>query len=195
MKRLPGIPDGLCCTFSDGSRCSTDAAHRDRKGAILPALTFLCLIGAVAAVIFVTVVHSPIGEQPRNANGTDLAAIIEKIEGTALSEGKVDASAVTLARQMAAEISQFDDSDFVQQLEVRYGLRTFNAESAEYEIQWGGTPINVVKVVSQGSADDDGSGTIIPVVFTGVFDGDGLLLRAEAIAYMDAPDLVDAVDQ
>jgi hypothetical protein len=156
---------------------------------------YLCLSGAVGAALLLTVASAAIRARlhPGNrANPLDFAHILQR---AGIPEGDLPASTGEWARQLAITLEEMDASLSDPQVQVMFGSRTFDAKSDKYAIRWGGTPRNVVKVMAhRGEPFDAGSEGIVPVVFKGVFRHDGSLLRAEAIAYIDPPGLVNVGD-
>lgn len=155
----------------------------------------LSLIGAAGAGLLLAFIGFSIREQLRTGGWAEPAGIAEMLKRAGFSEGDLPPSAGAWARQLAVTLDEMD-SMTDPQVQVHFGSRTFDAESDQYAIQWGGTPRNVVKVTAHSGAPlQAGSDAIVPVVFKGVFGNDGSLLRAEAIAYINGPNLLDAGDE
>ena len=148
----------------------------------------LWLSGAIAAALLLALATSPIRQRLRTGNLAEPLNMADVLQRAGLSEGDLPSSTREWARQLAITLGEMDESVSDPQVQVMFGSRTFDAASDKYAIHWGGTPRNVVKVMAhRGEPIDTGSNAIVPVVFKGVFGQDGSLLRAEAIAYIDAP--------
>jgi hypothetical protein len=156
----------------------------------------LYLSGAVGAALLLTVVSTSIRQQLRMGRITEPLHIADMLTRAGLAEHDLPSSTKEWARQLASTLDEMDDSLSDPQVQVMFGSRTFDAASDKYAIHWGGTPRNVVKVIAQsGEPVALDSNAIVPVVFKGVFGRDGSLLRAEAIAYIDAPGLAHVGDK
>ncbi|MBX3436145.1 MAG: VWA domain-containing protein [Planctomycetaceae bacterium] len=179
-----------------------DAANgfSKRKGAFM-VLAFFCLMTLMAFVTLCIDIGSLALEETKMQNAVDaaaMAAIIEINSSIATAGPDVEdvtAYAVSSARQVAANVALLNGSYIDPNLDVSFGRRTQNTENGQFQIQWGAMPANVVKVAARrDNADPTAPDAKVPVIFAGVFGNGPTELHNDAVAYVDARDIVAVID-
>ena len=172
----------------------------DRRGAFfvmgMMSLT-LCIMFAAFAVDI-----GYIGwEQQRMQNGVDAAALSAAMEITyAVEHAGEDVEDVVAyaegeARSEAATMAALHEIFVDENVDVELGQRYYDSSTQTWKLNWGASPANVVKVTARREDPDvtkpDGR---LNLAFAGIF-GDGTAqLRAEAIAFVEARDIVTVLD-
>lgn len=139
-------------------------------------------------------------------NAVDAAALAASQEITAAvhaagqGEGSasidVNSVAISSARQMAAEVALANGVYVDPDLDVFFGKRAYDSASDSWPIEWGGSPVNVVKVVARrDNADNleapDGE---LPLAFGWAVGKDSVPVTTTATAFVEARDLVLVLD-
>ncbi len=167
-----------------------------RQGSIL-ILSVVLLIGLLAATALSVDVGYIQVQKTRMQNGVDAAALAAAQEIThAVSTappGTEDptAYAISAARTTAAYVAGLSGIHVDPNRDVFFGQRQYNASTKTWTTTWGGSPVNTVKVVARRTEDDpnqqDGK---MRLFFAGVIGSSHAKLQAEAIAYVEARDIV-----
>jgi Flp pilus assembly protein TadG len=171
-------------------------SRRQRLGAFL-VLAVFCLIGCLAfAALSVDVGYLGVTKM-RMQNAVDAAALaaVQEISNAVrtapMGTGDVTAYAMGQARSVAADIASLNNIYVDPQTDVSFGQRTYDASTQTYSIHWGVTPANTVKVVSRRTeADTSAADGKLPLFFAGIIGNRYADVQAEAIAYVEARDMV-----
>lgn len=167
-----------------------------RRGAFL-VLTAFCLMFCFAFVSLAVDIGYVNLVKQRMQNAVDAAALAAAQEIiAAVNNAPPDVEDITQyvlneARNVAALTSQLNGVFISNGIDVEFGQRTYNEASGAFEIAWGSTPANVVKVISRRENEDssapDGK---LPLFFAGIIGKKYTSVRAEAVAFVQARDLV-----
>ncbi|MCA9040094.1 MAG: hypothetical protein KDA65_07105 [Planctomycetaceae bacterium] len=185
-------------------------SQKQRKGAFMVFSLFILIAtaGFLSASVDLSVVSVT---RVRMQNAADAAALAAAQEisialgeitdslgqGGDIGGGIQDANAY--AQQQAKEVAQnvvalnglYIDPD----RDVEFGQRTIDDVTGEATITWGVTPFNAVKVtVRKTNPDKDAPDAKLDLFFAKMLDEDNVALEVEAIAFIDARDLVVVMD-
>ncbi len=117
--------------------------------------------------------------------------------GQGVGSATIDANsiAVAAARTMAGEVAAANGVYINPETDVFFGKRVYNPSNAQWSVQWGGTPYNVVKVVARRNGPDleapDGE---LPLAFGWAIGKNSVPLETSATAFTEARDLVLVLD-
>ncbi|WP_417850533.1 pilus assembly protein TadG-related protein [Thalassoglobus sp.] len=167
-----------------------------RRGAFI-VLTAFCLVACFAFVSLAIDIGYLVLTKTQLQNAVDSAAIAAAQEITeAIKTAPEDVENITLyaeeaAREVARQIAELNETYINKEIDVIFGARMLNEETGQYEVNWGVHPSNVVKVVARRNNEDstapDGK---LALFFAGVTGDKYAKLQAEAIAYVEARDIV-----
>ncbi|QDT31208.1 VWA domain-containing protein [Thalassoglobus polymorphus] len=167
-----------------------------RRGAFI-VLTAFCLVACFAFVSLAIDIGYLVLTKTQLQNAVDSAAIAAAQEITeAIKTAPEDVENITLyaeeaAREVARQIAELNETYINKEVDVIFGARMLNEETGQYEVNWGVHPSNVVKVVARRNNEDstapDGK---LALFFAGVTGDKYAKLQAEAIAYVEARDIV-----
>lgn len=139
-------------------------------------------------------------EQTRLQNAVDAAALAASQEITSAvqsaSEGG-DPNSISLehAREMAADVADRNGVYVDSSKDVIFGKRTYNEGTGKWEIAWNEGPYNVVKVVARRDQEDmSARDSKVPLAFGWAVGTPTIDLQAEAIAFVEARDMVVVLD-
>lgn len=167
-----------------------------RRGAFL-ILSVFCL---TACFIFVSLAVdigfiNLVKQQMQNAVDSAALAAAQEIT-SAVNNAPADVQDVTQyaldqARLVAVNVAQLNGVYVEPQRDVIFGSRSYNPVTETFEIEWGKSPANVVKVVSRRDGEDASSADGKLALFFAGFTGDQFAkVVADAVAYVEARDLV-----
>lgn len=171
-----------------------------RRGSMMT-LGLFCLVACMTFVAFSVDVGMISLTQTRMQNAVDSAALAAAMEITWAVENAgedvedVIAFAQTQAASKAVEVAALNDVFIDPTTDVYFGHRTYDEDNEEWNIEWGATPSNVVKVVARRDNEDvtapDGK---LQMLFAGVNGDDAATIRVAAVAYVEARDIVTVLD-
>jgi hypothetical protein len=171
-----------------------------RRGAFL-VMAFFCLVAMLGFVAFSIDTGHVALNKTLMQNAVDAAALAAAMEITHAVEnappGETDPTAYARdqARLMARDTAALNGVFVDPNLDVQFGLRSFDPGTEEFTIEWGVEPANAVKVVARRDNPDttqpDGK---VPHIFAGVLGSDSVTMRAEAIGYIEARDIAVVLD-
>jgi Flp pilus assembly protein TadG len=177
-----------------------EACGAQRRGSFMT-LGLFCLVVCMTFVAFSVDVGMISLTQTRMQNACDTAALAAAMEITyAIENADANVENVTeyaqaQAAAKAAEVASLNEVYVDPDTDVFFGHRTYNEETEEWNIEWGVTPSNVVKVVARRDNDDvtaaDGK---LQLLFAGVNGDDSASIRTSAVAYVEARDIVTVLD-
>jgi len=175
--------------------------QRSERRGVIVVLTAFCLIAVFAFVALSVDAGRMVLTETRMQNAVDAASLAAAQEiTTAVSTAgqgaaNANATAVANARQVAAEVAAANGVFVDSEIDVRFGRREYNPGNGTWPIQWGVAPYNVVQVVARRTADNvaqpDGQ---LPLAFGWSVGRDKVPLRTSATAFIEARDLVIALD-
>jgi Flp pilus assembly protein TadG len=178
-----------------------DEATGSRRRGSFMTLGLFCLVACMTFVAFSVDVGMISLTQTRMQNAVDSAALAAAMEITYAIENADDDVedvldyAKTQAAAKAVEVAEMNGVFVDQELDVLFGHRTYDEAGGEWNIQWGVDPPNAIKVVARRDNDDvtapDGK---LQMLFAGVNGDDAATLRAVAVAYVEARDIVTVLD-
>jgi len=164
-------------------------------------LGLFCLIVCMTFVAFSVDVGMISLTQTRMQNAVDAAALAAAMEITHAIENAGDdvddvvAYAQTQAADKAVEVAGLNDIFIDPDVDVIFGHRTYNEETEEFDIAWGETPSNVVKVVARkDNADMTAPDAKMQMLFAGVGGDQYASMRVVAVAYVESRDIVTVLD-
>lgn len=176
--------------------CRPDRVERTRTGAFM-ILAFFCLTVCLAFVALSVDVGYLSLTKTRMQNAVDTAALAAAQEITnAVHEAPPDVQDVTQfalgqARQVAAQVAELNGVYVNAETDVRFGRRSFDPGSQSFTVNWDVSPANVVQVTARRESSDashpDGK---LPLFFAGIMGDRYARIRTNAIAYVEARDLV-----
>lgn len=166
-----------------------------RQGSIL-VLSVVFLIGLLAATALSVDVGYMQVEKTRMQNAVDAAALAAAQEiSIAISKaqgGNEDPTAYALnaARTTAGYVAGLSGVFVDPNIDVTFGQRKYNSSAKTWSTTWGGTPVNVVKVVARRTGEDSQApGGKLPLFFAGAIGTKYANVRAEGVAYVQARDI------
>jgi hypothetical protein len=177
-----------------------DGSGARRRGGFM-ILGLFCLMAGMTFVAFSVDIGMISLTKTRLQNGVDAAALAGAMEITYSIENADDNVQNVLLyaqQQAAATAAQVADLNgiFVDpNVDVTFGHRWYDEQGGEFHITWGGSPPNVVRVRARRDNPDlsepDGQ---LPLLFAGVNGDKATSLWAEAVAYVEARDIVTVLD-
>ncbi|MEZ6065948.1 MAG: Tad domain-containing protein [Planctomycetaceae bacterium] len=177
----------------------TNWADTRRRG-IFAVVGVLCLTACLCFVAFSVDIGMISVNRTRMQNSVDSAALAAAMEITSAVQSapqgttNISAYARTQARQVAADVAAFNGLHVDPNTDVFFGQRTLDETTGEYTINWNigsNDPANVVKVVTRKDNDDPAAPDAkLPLMFAQVFGSSKATMRSEAIAYVEARDMV-----
>ncbi len=180
--------------------CSASCEHAARRGAFV-VLAFFCLIATIAFVSFsIDTGHLALSKtiQQNAVDSAALAAAMEitnAVENAPPEEPDPTAYAREQAKVMAVDVAALNGVFIDPDIDVTFGLRSYNPATEQFEVQWGVSPANAVKVRARRSNPDtsqpDGQ---LPLMFAAVFGDDSVRMESEAVAYIEARDISVVLD-
>lgn len=180
--------------FTPGSDASAP-----RRGAfmILAACCLVLTIGFVSLSVDLGMVSLTRTRMQTAVDAAALAAAMEithAVETAPADETNITAYARTAAARKAAEIAQLNGVYVDPSRDVEFGRRVYNETSKQFVIDWNvgaQDPVNVVRVASRKENSDlTQPDAKLRLFFAGFFGDNTARLRTEAVAYVEARDLV-----
>ena len=183
-------------------KCKThpqrDGDSRQGSISVFSAFAIIALIGFVSLGVDVGYIAY---EKQRMQIAVDAAALAAAMEITNAIENApegtedVNQYACEQAKLMAEDIAQRNGQYIDPNLDVETGRRTFNETSGEFEITWGASPANVLKVrCRRDNPDASSPNARVPTFFAHVLGNDAPNLVAESIATVESRDIVSVLD-
>ena len=140
-------------------------------------------------------------EQTRLQNAVDAAALASSQEITSAvrsaGEEGVDPNSIAVehAKAMAVDVANRNGVYVDPAQDVVFGKRNYNEQTGQWDITWGAEPYNVVKVVARRDQPDmSARDSKLPLAFGWAVGTPTMDLRAEAIAFVEARDMVVVLD-
>jgi Flp pilus assembly protein TadG len=171
-----------------------------RRGSFMT-LGLFCLVVCTTFVAFSVDVGMISLTQTRLQNAVDAAALAAAMEITYAIENAEDGveDVVLYAQEQAAdkavEVAALNGVYVDPESDVIFGHRVWNEGSEEFDIAWGESPPNVVKIVARKDNEDvtapDGK---MQMLFAGVGGDQYATMRVAAVAYVEARDIVTVLD-
>jgi hypothetical protein len=138
-------------------------------------------------------------------NACDAAALAASLEiqaavhaaGQGQGSATIDANsiAVDAAREMAAQVAEANGVEIDPANDVEFGKRIYDPGSANWSVQWGGTPYNVVRVTAhRDDPDVSAPNGEFPLAFGWAIGTDSVPLVTSSTAFTEARDLVLVLD-
>lgn len=141
-------------------------------------------------------------EMQNAADAASLAASQEiqaavQAAGQGVGSASIDANsiAVAAARQMAADVAAANGVHIDPSTDIEFGKRVYNPSGETWNVQWGGTPYNVVRVTARRTGPDTSApGGEVPLAFGWAIGRDSVPLEVSSTAFTEARDLVLVLD-
>jgi Flp pilus assembly protein TadG len=141
-------------------------------------------------------------EMQNAADAASLAASQEiqaavQAAGQGVGSASIDANsiAVAAARQMAADVAAANGVHIDPSTDIEFGKRVYNPSGETWNVQWGGTPYNVVRVTARRTGSDTSApGGEVPLAFGWAIGRDSVPLEVSSTAFTEARDLVLVLD-
>lgn len=170
-----------------------------RRGAFM-ILAVSCLVLTIGFVSLSVDMGMVSMTRSRMQSAVDAAALAAAMEIThAVESAPTDVENIftyvrTAAANKAAEVAQLNGFYVDPAVDVEFGSRTFNESTGQFGIDWSvgsNAPTNVVKVTARKeNADLSQPDARLRLFFAGMFGDNTASLRTEAIAYVEARDIV-----
>ncbi|QDU81066.1 von Willebrand factor type A domain protein [Polystyrenella longa] len=184
--------------------------HDRRKGAFMAFTLFILIAtaGFLSMSIDLSVVTVTRTRMQNTADAAALAAsqeisiALDELSGDLGQGGDVgggvqDANvyAQQRAKDMAEEIVTLNGFYLDPDRDVEFGQRVLDDDTGEASIVWGQSPFNTVKVtVRKSNPDKDAPDAKLDLFFAKMLDEENIAIEVNAIAYIDARDLVVVMD-
>lgn len=140
-------------------------------------------------------------EQTRLQNAVDSAAlaasqeITSSVHAAGTDGADPNSIAVEQAKEMAVDVAERNGVYVDPDQDIIFGKRTYNEGTGEWDITWNAEPYNVVKVVARRDQPDmSARDSKLPLAFGWAVGKPTIDLRAEAIAFVEARDMVVVLD-
>lgn len=139
-------------------------------------------------------------EQTRLQNAVDAAALAASQEITsavqdASQTGDPNSISLDYARTMAVDVAERNGVFIKPERDVIFGKRTYNETTGKWDINWNEGPYNVVKVVAHRDQPDmTARDSSLALAFGWAVGKPTIDLKAEAIAFVEARDMVVVLD-
>jgi Flp pilus assembly protein TadG len=176
----------------------------ERQGVIVVLTAFLLTVLFAFVALSVDTGRVVLTEtQMQNACDASSLAASQEIQAAVYAAGQgigsatVDANsiAVQAARDMAAQVAEANGVYINPQTDVEFGKRVYNPAGANWTVQWGGAPFNVVKVTARRNASDPSAPDAeFPLAFGWAIGKDSVPLVTSSTAFTEARDLVLVID-
>ncbi|GAA4432002.1 vWA domain-containing protein [Bremerella cremea] len=139
-------------------------------------------------------------EQTRLQNAVDAAALAASQEITSAVQdapqgGDPNSISLEYAREMAVDVAERNGVYIDPSRDVIFGKRTYNEGTGKWDINWNEGPYNVVKVVAHRDQPDMAArDSSLALAFGWAVGKPTIDLKAEAIAFVEARDMVVVLD-
>ncbi|CAE7464702.1 unnamed protein product, partial [Symbiodinium sp. CCMP2456] len=139
-------------------------------------------------------------EQTRLQNAVDAAALAASQEITSAVQNASDGgdpNSISLAhaKEMAVDVANRNGVYVNPDRDVIFGKRTYNEGTGKWDITWNEGPFNVVKVEAHRDQPDmSARDSKLPLAFGWAVGTPTIDLKAEAIAFVEARDMVVVLD-
>lgn len=178
-----------------------------RKGAFLA----LALVTLITSFVFMSL-SVDLGlvalTKTRMQNAVDAAALaaaqeitvaVEEAGEQAAQEGAknvdVNAYAQESARDMAVNVAELNSVFVDRDSDVRFGKRVYDEATETWSVVWGATPSNVVGVSARkDNPAENEPDSMLELFFAGIMGESKIAVQTEAVAYVQARDLVMVLD-
>lgn len=138
-----------------------------------------------AALAAATEITNAVQQAGQNANNGNVQGVVQ--DANSISVGAAKAMAQDVAEQNGIYIDPDQD--------VQFGKRVYNHDTGHFEILWGVSPYNVVKVTARRDNEVAGQpDSKLQLFFAPVMGNDTVALEAHAIAFVEARDIAIALD-
>lgn len=181
-----------------------NSPRRERRGIILVVTGFLLVVLFAFLTLSIDTGRMVLTETEMQ-NAVDAAALAASQEiaaavhaaGQGEGSANVDANSIAAeaARAVAAEVAAANGVHVDPQSDVFFGKRRYDEATGTWPIEWGGSPVNVVKVVARkDNADSEAPDAKLPLAFGWAVGRDSVAMQASATAFVEARDLVLVLD-
>lgn len=177
---------------------------RQRRGVIVVLTAFLLTVLFAFLALSVDTGRVVLTEtQMQNAADAASLAASQEIQAAVHSAGQgvgsatIDANsiAVEAAREMAAQVAEANGVYIDPANDVQFGKRIYNPSGGDWNVQWGGAPYNVVKVMARRTGSDTGAPDgEFPLAFGWAIGKDSVPIEVSSTAFTEARDLVLVLD-
>ncbi len=181
--------------------CNISKGHRPNRRGVFIVLASIIMIVLFAFLSLGLDTGLISLEQTRLQNAVDSAALAASQEITssvhaAAAEGADPNSiAVEQAKEMAVDVAERNGVYVDPDQDIIFGKRTYNEGTGEWDITWNAEPYNVVKVVARRDQPDmSARDSKLPLAFGWAVGKPTIDLKAEAIAFVEARDMVVVLD-
>lgn len=177
---------------------------RERRGVIVVLTAFLLAVLFAFLALSVDTGRVVLTEtQMQNAADAASLAASQEIQaavhaaGQGVGSATIDANsiAVAAARQMAGQVAEANGVYIDPATDVQFGKRVYNPSGSDWNVQWGGTPYNVVKVTARRNGADTGAPDgEFPLAFGWAIGKESVPIQVSSTAFTEARDLVLVLD-
>ncbi len=185
-------------------RFSPSRRPNERRG-IVVVMTAFVLVVLFAFLALSLDIGRMVLTETEMQNAVDAAAlaasqeIAAAVHAAGQGEGgaHIDANsnAVAAARAVAAQVAAANGVYVDPDTDITFGRRGYDATTGTWPIEWGGSPVNVVKVVaSKSNPDPTAPDAKLPLAFGWAVGKDSVEMTSSATAFVEARDLVLVLD-
>lgn len=181
-------------------RLSLPSSSRPRRGVfiVLAAFVMIVLFAFLSLGIDTGLIAL---EQTRLQNAVDAAAlaasqeITSAVQAASVEGGDPNSISLDHAKEMAVQVAEHNGVYVNPDRDVVFGKRTYDPGSDKWTIAWGAMPYNVVKVTARRDQPDmSARDSKVPLAFGWAVGKPTMDLKAEAIAFVEARDMVVVLD-
>ncbi len=176
------------------------SANTPRRGvvSVLTAILLVAMIGFLALGVDLAYVAYEKQKMQIACDAAALAAAMEithAIEQADENVGDVAAYALGQARLTAQNVAALNQQYVDPERDVEFGRRRFNSASEEFEIEWGATPANVIRVICRkNNADQQAPDARVQTFFAPIIGGAAPDLMVSSVATVESRDIVSVLD-
>lgn len=193
----------MSATYSSPFRLVQRPSHQ-RRGVIVVITGFLLV--AIFAFLSLSIdTGRMVLTETEMQNAVDAAALAASQEiaaavhaaGQGDGSANIDANSIAAeaARAVAAQVAAANGVFVDPETDVFFGKRRYEEATGTWPIEWGGSPVNVVKVVARKTnVDANAPDAKLPLAFGWAIGRDSVAMQATATAFVEARDLVLVLD-
>jgi Flp pilus assembly protein TadG len=176
-------------------------ARKDRRWGVITVMTAFGLVAVIGFVALGIDMGYIAYEKQKMRNACDAAALAAAMEIThAIEEADADvgdaaAYAREQAKLMAVDVAAMNGQYIDPDTDVQFGRRSFNSSTGNFEINWGDTPSNVIRVhCRKDNPDSTAPDARVRTYFAHIIGSASPDLTVSAIATVESRDIVSVLD-
>ena len=175
--------------------------HGNRRLGVITVMTAFGLIAIIGFIALGIDVGYIAYEKQRMQNACDAAALAAAMEIThAIEEAPSDvgdaaAYAINQAKLMAVDIAAMNGQYIDPDTDIQFGRRSYNSATDDFQITWGETPSNVIRVnCRKDNPDSSAPDARVPTYFAHIIGSTSPDLTVSAIATVESRDIISVLD-